>query len=1096
MILLRQPLVRLSKYSLLVCGVVLAGVGVEAKIEILDLHQAQSNGTPDSLFSELNAKDIGLGDFENNYSSPSVWTNRWREYLLGTIGVGIAIGDIDGDRLPDLFLASKDEKSRLYRNLGDLKFEEISDESGFVDAASPASGCTFVDVDNDHDLDLYLCYVGGKNELWINDGRGRFSEEAAAWGIDIHDGCTMASFADYDRDGDLDFYLQNNLLSDGPDYRKLEDRLFENLGNRFREVTSSAGISGAGHGHSALWWDYNEDGWPDIYVANDFEDLDKLYRNNRDGTFTDILSQVFPQVPYYSMGADFGDVNNDGHSDYWVADMAATTRAHHLRTVGNHDHVYKNTPESETHQSLKNALLLKIGSEHFADTAFLSGLSATDWTWAARLVDLNNDGWLDAYATNGMLRSFHDGDLCAKQGAFSSADWMTVVFRNERVMKERNLVYENMGGLNFQDRSQLWGLDKLGVSFGVSFADLDLDGDMDLLTNNFQEEPSVFRNNDTDGNRITIGLKGNQSNAFGIGAKVTVVSGGLVQVKELALMRGYMSSDQPILHFGFSTYATIDQLTVDWPSGLTQVFTGLPVNRHFEIEEDGSSLVSENKEKRPLFIKSRIQLPDTANRKEAYFSDFRKQELLPFALSRLGGRAVVGDLNSDGELDVILSGASGQELQVLVNSGNELLEAVPVFDFEEDFGSEDMELRLIDWDADGDLDLLVASGGVELEVGDAFYGDRLYLNEGDGTFYRDWGFALSDIHQSSSSISVADFDNDGDEDIFAGGQSVPGAYPYAYPSILWINQDGRYERADSSIISELDTVGIVSSAEWVDIDDDHDLDLLVLSVWESPKLYRNAAGQLKLESLPLTDGEIKGLWSGSSFGDFNDDGQIDILVGNWGSNSEYRASEREPLRLWFSDKAKGNVDLIETYIQGDVEWTREAKWRLEKSFPRQIKRIRTYDQFATMPFSEMFPGIEDAGYRYKEVTELRTGILWQSSDGSFTFEALPYFAQSGRVTGLLVRDVNNDGRPDILTSLELPSPEPWSGRFEKGHLGLFLNRGNKIFDTVLPWDSGLIVDGSPRGLAWGDLGGSKSAELIVMLSEGMPQVFSLSDADQ
>ncbi len=1061
-------------------------------ISVLSLQPWDEENGTEKLFTELDAGAVGLGSFENIYSSPYVFEMRWREYLIGTIGTGLALGDIDGDRLPDVFLVSKDEQSRLYRNLGGMQFVDITGQSGILDSEDPGSGAAFVDVDNDGDLDLYLCFVAGSNQLWINDGEGHFIENAAEWGLAINTGSTMASFADFDRDGDLDLYLLTNLVHWENNTEKLADYLFENKGDRFEDITSSSGIFGAGNGHSALWWDYNEDGWPDIYVSNDFEDLDRLYRNNGDGTFTDVCSLVFPQVPFYSMGGDFGDVNNDGHSDYWVADMAASTREKHMRTMGNNWHVYLHESGDKTHQSVKNSLLLKLSESQFVDIAFLSGLAKSDWTWAARLADLNNDGRLDAFATNGMLRSFHDTDVITRGGFTTAEQLMSTAFLNEPILRETNFVYQNMGDLVFEEKGQKWGLDKYGVSFGAAFADLDLDGDLDIVLNNFKDPVSVYQNNEARSNRVTIRLKGTESNAYGIGAKVKLISGDLEQIKELAAMRGYMSSDEPILHFGLGTFSTIDRLEVTWPSGVFQLFEGLEANRHYEIKEASNRALTPVVAKRvTLFAPSSIELPDTTVRKEAYFSDFKRQELLPFRQSRLGGAVEIADLNGDGLNDLVLSGASGQETTVLVNQGGLAFEKVLSFDLEGDFGSEDRDIDLLDWDGDGDLDLWVSSGGVESELGDSFYNDRLYLNERGDDLVRDFEIKLSNLPSPSSSLAAADFDADGDTDVFSGGGYLPDRYPFTADSSLWINEGGEVFQAEDELAPSIKNLHRVADSAWADIDQDGDLDLLVVCEWGVPQLWENEGDSLSLNKSAISE-ELTGLWSRLSVEDLNNDGRLDIVVGNWGLNSDYIASVDEPIRLWYASDPLGRVKLIETYIKDDSEWIREEKWRMEKVFPREMRRMRSYQQYAEMTLQEVFPSLREDGFEYLEANELRSGVLWQQSDGAFVFEPLSDFAQSGRVEAILLEDVNHDGMKDILLSLDVATPEVWSERYEKGHFALLLNHGEKRFETILPWRSGLEVNGMPKGLAWGDLTGDQTPELCVFLSEGKPLIFSLS----
>ncbi len=1035
------------------------------------------------LFFELDADEIGLGEFVNDFSGPYLWTERWREYMLGSIGTGVALGDIDGDGFPDFFIASKDEASKLYRNLGGLKFQDITEESGFIDAADPGGGCAFADVDNDGDLDLYVCYVNGYNQLWINDGSGHFENESGTWGVSTKKGSTAASFADFDRDGDLDFYLQSNMVHFGDFHESQEDILYENMGDHFEVISEQAGISGRGDGHSALWWDYNEDGWPDIYVANDFDTPENLYRNNGDKTFTDVAAKIIPQSPYFSMGSDFGDINNDGHSDYWAADMAATTREWHLRTVGNHNHVYMDSIESDTHQYLKNTLLLKLDTDHFAEIGFLAGLTKTDWTWAPRLIDLNNDGLLDTFASNGIWRSFHDSDLAMKQTLYAKDEWLAVVFRDEPVLKEHNLAFENMGNLRFENRQEEWGLNKLAVSYGVAFGDLDKDGDLDLVMNNFQDKISVLRNDEQQANRITVSLKGTESNRYGVGAKLTVIAGDLLQVKELALMRGYMSTDEPILHFGLGEHETIDKFEVLWPSGKRQLFEGLEVNRHYVVTEaDSEAQAPVLPAKEPLFEIMPTQIPVEAARVEAHHADLKKQRTLPIPESRLGGSVVLGDLNGDGQLDIVMSGASGQETLVLLNEGNGVFGQSYSIDFEEDFGSEDWDLKLLDWDEDGDLDLLVASGGVELLIGDEFYADRLYLNDGEGDFVREWDVAFSEVYESTSVLAPYDYDDDGDLDIFAGVRTLPGKYPYSGYSTLWKKTDGEYSQINFDL-------GRVSSVEWADIDNDGDTDLVVLREWDVPAILINEDGQLVLSDSGLIDPALSGLWSSMGIADLNGDGLLDIVVGNLGLNTEYVASETEPMRLWYHTQKEGRVRLIETLFLEGEEYLREPRWRHEKDFPREMRRIGSFKQYAQMTFREVFPDIEKMGYVYSDITELQTGILWQEEGGHFEFEALPSFAQSGRVMAMMIEDFNQDGMKDILLSLEPLSAETWSGRFEKGQLALFQNMGNKHFETELSWGSGLVVYGSPRGLAYDDLDGDGNEELVVVLNEGLPVVF-------
>lgn len=1039
------------------------------------------------LFSELDADQAGVGGFVNDYSSPDVWGAKWQQYLLGSIGSGVAIGDVDGDHWPDLFIVSKDEGNKLYRNLGDMRFADVTPESGIKKNAAPGTGCAFVDIDNDGDLDLYVCYVGGPNQLWINDGSGRFTERAVEWGVAVSSGSNMAAFADYDRDGDIDLYLQmNSIMMDG-EFRAVSDQLFENRGGRFVEVTAQAGISGAAHGHSATWWDYDEDGWPDLYVTRDYEPLDKLYKNNRDGTFTDVLSSVIPVAPYYSMSADFGDINNDGHFDFWVTDMPATTRYKHMRTIANHDHVYKNHEKGVANQYVKNVLALKLSDTQFADIAHLAGLDKTDWTWASRLVDLDNDGWLDAFVSNGMFRSFGDGDLGVKRQ--SAVNWVSL-FRPSPVLNENNLAYRNNGDLTFQSVGREWGLDKMGISFGTAFGDLDRNGTMDLVVVNYGQKLSVYRNNEGVNRTVIIRLKGTTSNRFGIGARVTAVAGDLRQVKALSLTRGYMSTDEPIIQFGLGTRTRIDSLEIEWPSGIRQRFENLAVGFAYEIEESGaigesSSAAHEN----ILFTPISPSFPPSAKRKEADFSDSKVQPLLPFPESRLGGSVAIGDLDGNGLNDLVLSGASGQATAVWINRGNGVFEDQASLDIEDDFVAEDRAVALADVDGDGALDLWVASGGIELARGDSFHANRVYRNEGNGELVRDRDAYLPDGDGPSSTLAIGDYDGDGDADVFVGGGTIPGRYPYATPARLYRNVGGRLTRVDQTAAPGLAEVGRVSDAVFVDMDGDGDQDLVLAREWSTPMIWINDKGTFTAVPGAFDPSLSSGLWGSVAVADLDGNGRMDIVVGNLGLNTTYRAVAGEPMRLWYSSEAAGRVKLIHTTSEDGHEWPLETKARLQAEFPKEVPRSMSFEVYAGSNLATLFPGRIKEGYQSLEINELRSGIFWQEGDGRFSFEPLPMFAQSGRIMDLLAVDLNHDGHLDIVATLDSPRSEPRAERFEKGHLAVLLNKGKRTFEALLPRASGLSIDGAPRGLGWGDVDGDGAPELIVVLSEGIPQVF-------
>jgi hypothetical protein len=596
-------------------GCLLAGgavAGFAAGQPLTDVALAARSGPRGpAMFKLLTQAQTGIVT-ENKFADPKMWGEHYQELAYGAMGTGVAIGDYDGDGQPDVFVVSKTETCRLFRNLGAWKFEDVTEKAGMAKSAGvleqglnwmkrtigsasedePAEawrqGATFVDVDNDGWLDLYICRFKAPNLLYINQHDGTFKEEAATRGLAVNDASGMAAFCDYDRDGWLDVYIQTNMLDAVAHPNGQRDYLFRNDGDgTFSNVTDRAGITGETSGHSATWWDYEGDGWPDIYVTADYGTPDRLYHNNRDGTFTDVIHQAVPHMPYYAMGSDLGDVNNDGLIDLFVADMAATTHEKDQRGMaGSRARVLTGGGNpAEAPQYMRNSLFLNTGTGRFLEAAGLAGLAATDWTWSVRWEDLDNDGRLDLHVTNGMIREYHNADLLERIMGVENPLNARQVVRSSPKLAERNLAFRNLGDLQFEDSSASWGLDQKGVSFGAAFGDLDGDGDLDLVYANYESGVSVLRNDSDSGHRLAVALRGTQSNRYGIGATVRLETATGGQVRQLVLARGYLSSSEPILHFGLGEDTRIRRLTVSWPSGQEQSFTDLPADRRITITE-------------------------------------------------------------------------------------------------------------------------------------------------------------------------------------------------------------------------------------------------------------------------------------------------------------------------------------------------------------------------------------------------------------------------------------------------------------------------------------------------------------------------------
>ena len=692
------------------------------------------------MFQRLSAEETGI-DFRvaidedhplrRLYGSP---------YTCG----GVTIGDVDGDGRPDIFLANGPTENKLYRQTADFHFEDITQAAGVSGEDAWGLGATFVDIDNDGDLDLHVCNYDSPNALYINQGNGAFVESAKAWNLDQKDTSLMAHFCDYDLDGDLDVYLlayryvnERGFTNDQP------DRLLRNDGAgaspRFTEVTQAAGIKAKGDGLSATWWDSNQDGWPDLYVANDFWDPDHFYRNNRDGTLSDITAETVPHTTWFSMGTDFADLNNDGRFDFFVLDMSGSTHFNSKVSMGKMGAREQNfLVTAVPRQYMKNAVYLNSGTDRFMEAAHLLGLDSTDWSWAVKLADYDNDGRVDALVTNGYSRNFMDSDatndpIVKKMRAERLPEWDA--YHHKDPLRQKNLVYRNSGDLRFQEVGKSWGLDHVGMSFSAAYGDLDGDGDLDLVVANLDEPVSVYRNHaqPQTGHRVVVSLQGTKSNRYGIGAIVKIETDSGQQVRQLMPMTGFMSANQPLIHFGTGQDKTIRKMSVRWPSGHVQSFEKLAVGHFFRITEPTGKATPPTELEKPKTMFTRSDTFSTVAHREKPHNDFAYQQLLPNKLSQLGPGLAWGDADGDGDEDLYLGGAAGQAGTLLINDGAGRFRQVHPFALAEDRNCEDMAPLWVDIDADGDQDLYVVSGGVEVKSkDDLVLRDRLYLNDGSG----------------------------------------------------------------------------------------------------------------------------------------------------------------------------------------------------------------------------------------------------------------------------------------------------------------------------------------------------------------------------
>lgn len=1078
---------------------------------------AKRVGDGPTLFTELTSRDSGV-DFVNALEPRHV--DR-RLYHSGFACGGVAVGDVNGDGQADLFLTSGPRPNRLYLQTSNFHFEDAAALAGLEEPERWSVGAAMVDVDNDGDLDVYVCNYDAANQLYVNDGRGRFREAAAEFGLDLVDASLMPAFCDYDADGDLDLYLLTNrfyrrggrpekppidlrtnppqILPEfrkyygfkkiGPDHYGVDvvgrpDRLLrQESDGTFHDVTDQTGIYGSGHGLSATWWDYNGDGWSDLYVANDFNDADRLYRNNGDGTFDDVLVEDVPYTSWFSMGSDFADVDGDGRFDLLVADMSPRTHFGRMTTTAVMNQKEIRDVVGPPQQTMRNTFFLNTGTGRFLEAAELAGLADTDWTWTVMLDDFDNDGRVDLLVTNGVSRSYNNSDVpLTPEMLVGKTEWDLHERRPAR--PEMNLAFRGAGDLRFDEVSRVWGFDKLGMSYAAARGDLDRDGDLDVVVANLDAEVSIYRNNSSAGNSLQIRLRGAGSNRFGVGAVAEVTCAGRTKVDQLSPYTGYLSSSEPIIHIGLGEAKLVDQILIRWPSGVRQQFANIPANVLVEISEPS---VTPNPPPEVADHGSRDEsswfLPSdrfgSVRHVESPFNDFQMQPLLPRKLSQLGPGLAVADVDSDGDDDVFVGGSAGNPGKLLISQGQGLRVAnVPTFESDRD--CEDLGAVWLDADADDDLDLYVVSGSVEFGTETELLEDRLYLNDGQARFERAPSGALPNLRDSGSCAVAGDFDRDGDLDLFVGSRVVPGRYPLSPTSRLLRNEGGRFSDATDEVAAELKQCGMVTGGLWSDIDGDGWLDLLVTTEWGPIRLFHNNAGTLHDATASAGLAAHTGWWNGIVGRDLDGDGDIDYVATNFGENTRYHAAPDKPLVLFYGDfQETGKMSLVEAEYEGDKLFPTRDKFAIAAAMPLVGDRYSTHRQYGAADLNEiLIPELLDAADRF-EVRTLESSVLTNDGSGKFTLRPLPRLAQLAPAFGAELGDWNADGHADLYVVGNFAAPRVSAGPMNGGVSLLLAGAGDGRFTPVPPHSSGLVVPGDAKSLASGDFDGDGRSELVV-----------------
>jgi len=1052
--------------------------------------------TPAPLFERLAPEVTGVR-FANEL--PDTAEFNILNYLYFYNGGGVAAGDVDNDGRPDLYFSSNLGPNRLYLNRGNYRFEDATERAGVAGPGGWKTGVTMADVNGDGWLDIYLSGVRyltmqGHNVLYVNDGDGTFTDRTREYGLDFAGYSTQAAFFDYDGDGDLDMYLLNHSTHTeravgrprrGEPHPTAGDRLYRNDGGRFVDATGRAGIHDDvdGYGLGVVASDFNADGCPDLYVANDFQGDDRLYWNGCDGTFHEGIARSMGHTSRFSMGVDAADFNDDGRPDLFVADM-----------LPEREEILKSSASSESWnlfnlrlragyhpQYARNTLQLNRGGGRFSDVGFLAGVHATDWSWAPLFADLDNDGRKDLFVTSGIRRRPNDLDYINYVGneAVQATLTDTITTANLALLGRMpqvpvpNHAFRNDGGLRFTDVADGWGLGQPGFSNGAVYVDLNNSGALDLVVNNVDAPAAIYRNRSRELNRnayLTVVLRGAGKNTAGVGAKVLVRQQGVTQLLEQMPTRGFQSSVDPRLHFGLGAAGRVDSLTVVWPDRRYQVLTNVPASQAITLHQDSASGRYDYGRRPdstpPLIAQVTGALPVDYRHAENDFNDFDREPLMPHLLSAEGPALAVGDVNGDGLDDMYLGGAKWRPGRVAVQQRDGSFRASPQPSIAADSLAEDVDAAFFDADGDGDRDLYVVSGGNEFwdSAGGALQ-DRLYLNDGRGGLQRA-PEALPSFFENGSCVAPGDFDGDGDVDLFVGSRVVARRYGATPSSHLLRNEGGgRFTDVTRERAPELAAAGMVTAAAWVPRGAAGALDLVVVGEWTPVRVFRQERGRLVDATAAAGLAGTDGWWNSVTVADLDGDGHADLVLGNLGLNSYVKASAAEPARLYVHDfGANGSIEQILTFYKHGVSYPLQGRDDLVRLVPALRSRYPSYASFGAARVEDIFPAEELRQATVLEARQFASAVALSDGAGRYTLRPLPLEAQFAPVYASVAADFDGDGRTDLLLGGNEFGVPPMLGRYDASYGLLLRGTGGGQFAAVDMAESGVAIDGQVRDL--------------------------------
>ena len=1069
----------------------------------LQLISCDSKTENNSTLFELLSSEKTKIDFINNIT----YTNEFNIYTYRNFynGGGVGLGDVNNDGLLDIYLTANQLPNRLYINKGNFVFEDVTETAKLSGNRAWSTGVSMVDINSDGWLDIYVCNSGDvygdnrQNEFFINNGDGTFSENAEEMGLADSGLSTHAAFFDYDKDGDLDVYLLNNSFTAVSTFNfqkksrdkrddKGGDKLFRNDSGKFIDVSKEAGIFGSeiGFGLGVSVADLDKDGWLDLYISNDFFERDYIYMNNGDGTFSEDLENQMRSTSLSSMGSDVADINADGLPEIFVTDMLAKSddRYKTTMTFENWDKYQYNLKNGYYRQNTRNTLHLNNGISFenkltFSEVGRLAGVEATDWSWSALITDFDNDGHKDLFVANGLAQDIHDQDYL---NFISDEEIKKMIVKKNGVDYKKlvelvpvnrisNCVFAGDSNLGFKDVANSWGLDTPSHSSGSAYGDLDNDGDLDLIVNNINMPPFVYKNKSTEllkeNNYLKVKLIGEKNNINAVGAKVTIKSDEQIFYLEQSPIRGFQSTVDNIVHFGLGEISSIDSLIVDWYYGKRSVLTNISVNQTVIISESVAQKPEhkeEQKNNKSIFknVSEIIDL-DYLHVENTYV-DFDRDRLLYHMRSTEGPKLDIGDVNNDGLMDFYIGGAKNSAGKLFLNIGQNKYKSSNADLFEKDKQSEDSQVVFFDADNDGDLDLYVSSGGVEYSSSSYALFDRLYINDGFGEYARSSQLLPTSNPESTSVVIPNDFDKDGDIDLFVGIRLKPGSIGVPQNGyILENNGKGEYKDVTLELAPEMIELGMITDAKWADFDNDDDYDLIIVGEWMGIKLFENDNSNFTEISKDVGLKNTSGWWNRIVSSDIDNDGDIDFIVGNHGLNSRFKASVEAPISCYVNDfDNNGSIEQIVCNYNESKSYPLVLRHDLIKQLPHLKKKYVYYTNYKGQTIEDIFTSEELKNSIVHEVTMLESILLINNGDASFKIKPLPTESQFAPIYAISASDFDKDGVIDLVLGGNLYNVKPEIGSYDASYGQFLKGTGNGDFTVYSTVESGLFLDGEIR----------------------------------